>query len=394
MDNILSVKGLTVRFYTYDGVVKAVEDVSFDIGKKETFGLVGETGCGKTMTALSILRLIPPPGCIENGNIYLSSDNGSKPIDLLAISEQEIRGIRGSTVSIIFQEPSSALNPVFSIGEQIAEMFLIHKKKEMAKRALVSVNKVLQEREGIRRFFSKPALILQRHLYANGTKNVNSLLIKFVSRIPLLKGLLWRIRNEAEKAAINMLKKVEIPDSHRIARQYPHELSGGMKQRAVIAMSLACDPQFLIADEPTTALDVTIQSQILELLRKLKEDFDSSVLYITHDLAVAAQICDKIAVMYSGRICEIAPVEMLFSSPTHPYTRALLDAVPKPGIKPQAIIGNLPDPTCLPQGCRFWPRCSLATSICKDKMPEMVEVGPNHFVACYNWRGETIEDSS
>ena len=394
MGNILSIKGLTVSFYTYDGVVKAVDGVSFDIGKKETFGLVGETGCGKTMTALSILRLIPPPGCIEDGNIYLYSDNGSKPIDLLAINEKDIRGIRGNVISMIFQEPSSALNPVFTIGDQISEMVLVHKKKMMAKRALVSVNKVLQERRGIRRFFSKPALILQRHLYTNITRNVNSLSIKFVGRIPLLKGLLWRIRNEAEEVAINMLKKVEIPDSRRIARQYPHELSGGMKQRAVIAMSLACDPHFLIADEPTTALDVTIQSQILELLRKLKEDFDSSVLYITHDLAVAAQICDQIGVMYSGKMCEIAPVKTLFSSPTHPYTRALLAAVPKPGVEPQAISGNLPDPCSLPQGCRFWPRCSLATSTCKDKMPEMVEIGSNHFVACHNWRGEAIEDSS
>jgi len=394
MSNILSIKDLTVRFYTYEGTVVAVDGVNFDIGKKETFGLVGETGCGKTMTALSILRLVPPPGCIDNGNIFLYTNNNRKPIDLLAVSEKEIRKIRGNTISMIFQEPSSALNPVFSIGEQIAEMVLVHKKKDMATRALASVNKDLQQRRGFLKALTQPVLQLQRRLYYTITQKPNSFLIRLIKRIPLLRHLLWRLQNEAEKTAVSMLKKVEIPDSNRIARQHPHELSGGMKQRAIIAMSLACDPQFLIADEPTTALDVTIQSQILELLRKLKEDFDSSVLYITHDLAVAAQICDRIGVMYSGRMCEIAPVSDLFSKPTHPYTRALLAAVPKPGVDPQAISGNLPDPISLPKGCRFWPRCSLVTEKCKKKKPEMVEVGSKHFVSCHNWQGETGEDSS
>lgn len=385
MSKILEIRGLTVRFYTYEGVVHALEDVNIDVYKKETLGLVGETGCGKTMTALSILRLIPPPGRIERGNIYLHTNNG-EPIDLLALSEKEMRKMRGSTISMIFQEPSAALNPVFTIGEQIAEVVLVHRKQEVAEKALTAVQKELSGKNGVLNTLFRPARLAQRWLYAKIVENHRAMAPRVIGQVPLMRGLLWRLKDEANKNAVNMLKQVEIPDPIRVAGQYPHQLSGGMKQRAVIAMSLSCCRHFLIADEPTTALDVTIQSQILELLRRLKEDFGSSVLYITHDLAVAAQICDRICVMYSGRVCEIAPVNNLFTRPIHPYTKALMAAVPRPGVEPQAIGGAVPDPLSLPEGCRFWPRCSIAGEICKRQIPGMIEVAVGHFVACHNWQ--------
>jgi peptide/nickel transport system ATP-binding protein len=392
MNKILGIKNLEVKFYTYEGVVHALERVSFDIYKKETFGLVGETGCGKTMTALSILQLVPPPGRIEGGNIYLYA-NGDNPIDLLTLKESEMRKIRGSTVSMVFQEPSAALNPVFTIKEQISEVVLVHRKQEMAKNALSAVNKRLSQANSALRVLARPAWLVQRQLYSEIANNPRALLPRFVGRIPFVKNLLWRLKDEANNVAIDMLKQVEIPDPKRVANQYPYQISGGMKQRAVIAMSLTCCQQFLIADEPTTALDVTIQSQILELLRRLKEDLGTSVLYITHDLAVAAQICNRIGVMYSGRMCEIAPVKSLFARPVHPYTKALMEAVPIPGKKPQPIDGTVPDPLSLPDGCCFWPRCPIASDICKKQIPEMTKVATEHYVSCHNWQGGNLGSS-
>jgi oligopeptide/dipeptide ABC transporter ATP-binding protein len=199
----------------------------------------------------------------------------------------------------------------------------------------------------------------------------------------LIRRLLWRLKDEAGKIVNSSLKDVEIPDPERIARQYPHQLSGGMKQRAVIAMALACSPDFLIADEPTTSLDVTIQAQILELLRRLKKERRSSILYITHDLGVAAEICERVGVMYAGNLCEVAPVDALYTNPLHPYTEALLAAVPKPGKEPYPIPGTMPDPIELPPGCRFHPRCPIAREVCQEHAPEMHEVAPLHYVACH-----------
>lgn len=348
MKELVKISGLTVRFHTYEGVVLALDNLDLGINQRETLGLVGETGCGKTMTALCILRLIPPPGKIECGSILFNADGGSEAVDLLKISEAEIRSIRGSRIAMIFQEPGAALNPVFTIGDQIAEVILLHRREEVVREALKTVSRLLDGETGHVKSLLKPAWAVESKLYYAMVKNPGAVLPRIVGHIPLLRRLLWRINDEANKIVVRTLKEVEIPDAERVARQHPHQLSGGMKQRCVIAMALSCQPRFLIADEPTTSLDVTVQAQILELLRRLKVERESSILYITHDLAVAAEICDRIGVMYAGSMCELAGTADMFAAPQHPYTRALLAAVPKPGEEPHSIPGFIPDPLNLP----------------------------------------------
>jgi peptide/nickel transport system ATP-binding protein len=392
MNKIVEIKGVSINFYTYEGVVRAVSNLDLDIYQGETLGLVGETGCGKTIAALSILRLIIPPGRIESGQINFYS-NGSKPIDLLAITENEIRAIRGSQISMVFQEPGAALNPVYTIGDQITEVILLHRKQELASKALITLDKLLAEDGSVLSRLLKPSRKIQRQLYQEISKNPRAVLPRLIELIPIIRRFLWRLDNEAERIAISLLKEVEIADPYRVIKQHPHELSGGMKQRAVIAMALACRTRLLIADEPTTALDVTIQAQILELLKRLKSEIQTSILYITHDLAVAAEICDRVAVMYSGSICEIADVMEIYKNPLHPYTRALMAAVPKPGEKLTAIRGFVPDPLNLPTGCRFHPRCKDAKDICKVKESTLIQITPGHFVTCHLYDGETLENS-
>jgi peptide/nickel transport system ATP-binding protein len=393
MNKLLEIKGVSVNFYTYEGVVRAISDLYLDIYQGETLGLVGETGCGKTIAALSILRLIIPPGKIESGQINFYN-NGGEFIDLLAISEGEIRAIRGSQISMVFQEPAAALNPVYTIGDQITEVILLHRKQELVSKALISLDKLLAEDDSAFSRFTKPLRKVQRQLYKRMIDNPRAMLPRIIERIPIIRRLLWRLDDEASVIAISLLKEVEIADPYRVIKQHPHQLSGGMKQRAVIAMALACCTRLLIADEPTTALDVTIQAQILELLKKLKDEIHASILYITHDLAVAAEICDRVGVMYSGSICEIADVEEIYKNPLHPYTKALMAAVPKPGKKLFAISGFVPDPLSLPKGCRFHPRCKDAKDICKEKEPTLMQITPGHFTACYLYDGETLENSN
>lgn len=383
MDELLKIRGLTVRFYTYDGIVQALENLDLDINQKETFGLVGETGCGKTLTALSILRLVPPPGRIESGCIYFNIDGGREPTDLLMIGESEMREIRGSKISMVFQEPSATLNPVFTIGAQISEVVLLHQQQILAEKAVETINKLVAARKGLLGLLAKPMWLVQRGLYQQVRQNPCSMWPRIVGRIPLVRRLLWRLKDEANKMAIDSLMEVEMPDAERVVQQYPHQLSGGMKQRAMIAAALACSPRFLIADEPTTALDVTIQAQILELIRRLKIERESSILYITHDLGVAAEICDRVGVMYAGTLCEVSKTDDLYSNPLHPYTKALMAAIPKPGEEPRSIGGIVPDPLNLPPGCRFHPRCDSATEICREQVPPMREMIPGHFVACH-----------
>lgn len=383
MSELLRISDLTVRFYTYDGIVKALEGVNFEINQGETFGLVGETGCGKTLTALSILRLVSSPGKIEQGSIYFHPGDRDEPIDLLTISENDIRDIRGSQISMVFQEPSAALDPVYNIGDQISEVTLLHRRSELSDQALQTINTLLSSQHGFPKMLMAPIRLAERSLYRRIAQNPRSFWPRFVSRIPLLNRLLWRLKDEARKLAIQMLREVEIPDPGRVIRQYPHQLSGGMKQRCVIAMALACSPRLLIADEPTTALDVTIQAQILELMRRLKVERQSSILYITHDLAVAAEICDRVGVMYAGNLCEVATVDELYTNPLHPYTKALIAAVPKPGKEPLPIGGVVPDPINPPEGCRFHPRCDRSNETCFGQSPRMHEVTPGHFVACH-----------
>ncbi|MCX7918289.1 MAG: ABC transporter ATP-binding protein [bacterium] len=317
---LLKIDNLQTFFFTPDGVSKAVDNVSFSIRKGEVLGLVGESGCGKSVTALSILRLIQyPPGKIVNGKIWF------KDQDLMQLPDEEIRRIRGNEIAMIFQEPMTSLNPVFTIGNQIAEVFMLHKKMN---------------------------------------------------------------RQDAYQEAIRMLELVRIPSPAQRAKDYPHQLSGGMRQRTMIAMALACNPSLLIADEPTTALDVTVQAQILDLMGELKEQFQSSILLITHDLGIIAGFANYVAVMYAGQIVEYTDVETLFYNPLHPYTKGLLVSVPKiskgePGFsRLKTIEGVVPDPLHYPTGCRFHPRCPIVAERCKQVVPEFEEKRDNHLVRC------------
>jgi len=318
---LLEIRGLTVRFHTARGVLPAVQDVSLTIGQGEILGLVGESGCGKSVTALSILRLLPPNARIAAGQVLLS-ENGSGR-DLAQLPEQELRSIRGARISMIFQEPMTALNPVMRVGDQIGEALLAH-------------------------------------------------------------GLSHR--REARAAALDTMRQVAIPDAERRIRQYPHQLSGGLRQRVMIAMALICRPSLMIADEPTTALDVTIQAQILALLAELRERFGLALLFISHDLGVVSQIADRVAVMYAGRIVEHGPAREIFAAPAHPYTGGLLRAAPSLGSEPRrrlaAIEGPVPSLAELPPGCAFEPRCELRAPECSVAVPELMEVGPGHWTRC------------
>ena len=300
--HLLEVRNLQTHFPTRAGLVRAVDDVSFYLDRGELLGLVGESGCGKSMTALSIMRLISPPGKIVCGEIIFDGN------DLLKLPEADMREIRGDDIAMIFQDPMTSLNPVFKVGEQIAEALRLHRKMS---------------------------------------------------------------RREARLAAIDAMREVSIPDPERRVDDYPHQLSGGMRQRVMIAMALACNPKLLIADEPTTALDVTIQAQILELLDELRKNRELAVLLITHDLGVVAEVADRVAVMYTGRIVEESPVEELFARPKHPYTEGLLRSVPKltseyvsKAVQLETIEGVVPSPTDLPPGCHFAPRCRLRMPSC------------------------------
>ena len=323
-DLLLQVKDLKTYFYTDDGIVKAVDGIDFTIKKGETLGMVGESGCGKSVSALSLLQLVQdPPGKIINGEIWFKGE------DLLKKKPEQMRKIRGNDISMIFQEPMTSLNPVYTIGEQISEAIILHQK--------------------------------------------------------LNKG------NALEKT-VEMLKLVGIPDPERTVHKYPHELSGGQRQRVMIAMALSCNPDLLIADEPTTALDVTIQAQILELIKKLKDEIGMAVLMITHNLGVIAEVSDHVVVVYAGKAVEYADVTSIFKHPKHPYAMALQKSIPqltdKPGVKLEVIEGNIPDPLALPTGCKFHPRCKFAINICKKKEPELEKIGDNHIVRCWMYNKE------
>ncbi len=318
---LLDVQELKTYFHTFEGVARAVDDVSFSLERGEVVGLVGESGCGKSVTAQSIMRLIPiPPGRIVQGRILFDG------IDILRLGIDRMRAIRGKRISMIFQEPMTSLNPVYTIGDQISEMFLLH--------------------EGLS-------------------------------------------KRESMDRSIEMLRRVQIPAAERRFHEYPHQLSGGMRQRAMIAMALACNPEILIADEPTTALDVTIQAQILDLMLQLKQDYDTAIIMITHDLGVIAEIALRIVVMYAGKVVEEGPTEAIFEDPKHPYTQGLLQSIPKLGerachgrVRLREIAGIVPSLYELPEGCSFFPRCPKAMEACREEVPEMTGVGEGRRVRC------------
>lgn len=318
MEKILEVKNLSTHFFTEEGIIKAVDNITFSLSRGETLGIAGESGSGKTVTSLSILRLIPwPPGKIVSGKIIFE-DN-----DLLKISDRQIRSIRGNRISMIFQDPMTSLNPAFSIGNQIIETLMLHQK----------LNKI-----------------------------------------------------EAREKAIKLLEDVGIPNPKQRIDQFPHEYSGGMRQRAMIAMALACNPDILIADEPTTALDVTIQAQILKLMNKIKSEMDSSIIIITHDLGVIAEMADNVMIMYAGKVIEYADVEGIFYNSMHPYTWGLLESIPQIDEEKEKLIpikGNPPSLLSLSRGCSFSPRCKYAKEVCFEIKPELKIIEGNHSSACH-----------
>ncbi|NDE15230.1 ABC transporter ATP-binding protein, partial [bacterium] len=318
MTELLSVRGLITEFPGDSGPVRAVDNISFSIPRGGTVGLVGESGCGKSVTSLSIMRLVSPPGRVSAGDVVFDG------INLTNIAEDEMRRFRGNKISMIFQEPMTSLNPVFTIGAQVAEVFRIH------------------------------------------------------------RGL---SRDAARMEAIEMLRMVRIPAPETRVDEYPHQLSGGMRQRVMIAMALACRPKLLIADEPTTALDVTIQAQILELMSALQRELGTSILLITHDLGVVAEVCESVIVMYAGRVVERAPVKSIFITPRHPYTRGLLNSIPRLGRKVSrlpVIQGSVPAPGKYPQGCRFQERCPRVLDKCRVAEPVLESYSSGHEVACWN----------
>jgi peptide/nickel transport system ATP-binding protein len=380
MTKLLETVDLVTNFYTYEGVVQALNKVSLVVDHGSTFGLVGESGCGKSVTVRSIMRIVPEPGNIEGGKVivYLDEKKKAAGIDLLQQSEAYMQRLRGERISMIFQEPNAALNPTMSIGDQVAESYLFHQKKQMC-------GKVLEDLESpdCRTVF--PLKQVQQVIYRMAARRPGALILRFLNRIPLLR--LWqrRLNAEAGARAIEIIARLGIPNPENIIEQYPHQLSGGMKQRIVIAIALACSPVLLIADEATSNLDVTIQAQILELLRRLKREEISSILLITHDLGVVAETCDRVGVMYAGNLCEVADVKDLFQKPLHPYTRALLAAVPTFSMEDElkSIEGSVPNLVTPPSGCRFHPRCPHAMAVCQEAFPEMTEIGQTHLVACY-----------
>jgi peptide/nickel transport system ATP-binding protein len=376
MTKLLETVDLVTNFYTYEGVVKALNKVSLVVDHGSTFGLVGESGCGKSVTARSIMRIIQEPGRIESGKVivYLDQSDRRAGIDLLEQPEAYMESLRGDRISMIFQEPNSALNPTMRIGEQVSESFLFHQKKEMSTAILAKLD---TSPNPFKRFLQA--------LYRIAAANPDDFRLRILDKLPLFK--LWQqpLKKEALRRSIEIIDKLGIPNAAQVVNQYPHNLSGGMKQRIVIAIALACNPILLVADEATSNLDVTIQAQILDLLRRLKKEVISSILLITHDLGVVAETCDRVGVMYAGNLCEVANVEELFENPLHPYTRALLEAAPGLAMEEElkSIEGNVPNLVTPPPGCRFHPRCAHAMDICRKKFPETKELRKNHLVACY-----------
>ena len=326
---VLQVNNLKTYFYLSQGVVKAVDGVSFSVREGESLGLVGESGCGKTLTALSIMRLVPPPGKLIAGEVSFLGR------DLVSLSEKEMQRVRGKEIGMVFQEPMTSLNPVYTVGEQISEVISFHQ---------------------------------------------------------------GRGRREAQKAAVSWLRLVGISDPDKMVSFYPHQLSGGMRQRVMIAIALCCYPRLLIADEPTTALDVTIQAQIINLLGELRKELGIALLLITHDLAVVAEVADRVVVMYAGRVVEEASVSSLFNSPGHPYTRGLIDSVPrfspsrgmKGKKKLKGIEGMVPDLLHLPSGCSFHPRCPQRVALCEREIPSLFQVNKEQRVSCFLYGSQSV----
>ena len=349
---LASVQDLRIHFRTKAGMVHAVDGVSFDILDGEALGLVGETGCGKTVTARSFLRLVPmPPGVHAGGRVLFHGRSGEEAVDVLRAPEERLRDIRGNRIAMIFQDPGKALNPALAVGDQVAEVLFAHRSDEVLRRA------------GVDPTDGDVLTRLLRRMAHQRSSQLEGLAL----RSPGIRGGARKVRRVVDDWVADSLAETRIADPRKIMRSYPHELSGGMKQRVMIAQALACDPELLIADEPTTALDVTIQARILDLIRELQTRHRSAVLYISHDLSVVKRVCDRVAVMYAGRVVETQDAEELFRAPLHPYTRGLLAATPshrEERGRLAAIDGTVPELIDPPPACRFHPRCPHAAEVC------------------------------
>jgi len=425
VDKLIETKDLYTNFYTYEGTVKALNGVSIAMKPGETYGLVGESGCGKSVSVRSMMRIVQSPGKIESGqiNLFMSDKERKKGIDIVKRSETFMQSIRGNSISMIFQEASSSLNPVLKIGDQIGESFIFHRHEEMVKESIEALaERTDKSGNGFANFFRKISIALLK----NELKSIEEYDIKVAEidkellgleenddeasisrkrslnarrdrckeynfgiqvlrRIPIVKHYQSQIKKAIRRNVLILLTDLGIPNPNNIIDRYPHELSGGMQQRIVIAIALACHPELLIADEPTSNLDVTIQAQILDMIKDLKKTKISSVLFITHDLGVIAEVCDRVSVMYAGDVCETAPVKDLFKNPYHPYTKGLLNSVPKvvQGEKLETIPGIVPNLVTPPSGCRFHPRCPHAMEICKTEKPEIFQIDDEHSTSCH-----------
>lgn len=468
-DVLLRTDRLRTNFYTFEGTVRALNGVSMEVKRGETLGLVGESGCGKSVTVRSIAQVVQEPGRIEAGSVYFAGR--AETVDLLAKDERYMTGIRGNDISMIFQEAGSALNPVLSIGDQIGESLYFHRLPEMLSRAITDVGKGGAGGRGNRRsvgssigrraetdddvgrsgdgsagrgagtdvrsgdgsaapgdpdgrsgpvapqvrqggvpsrgrlgpFVSLALRLLQgdaRHIERGAGRPsaptpYRAYFGRLVGRLPIVRRYRRRVEAVVRGEVIALLRDLGVPNPEVVVDRYPHELSGGMQQRVVIAIALACNPTLLIADEPTSNLDVTIQAQILALIKELKRTRIESVLFITHDLGVVAEVCDRVTVMYAGDVCETAKVRDLFHNPRHPYTEGLLASVPKEDTQDSlaTIPGAVPNLVHPPAGCRFHPRCPYATDRCGSEKPAPVDVAPGHTVACFRYTDASVEPS-
>ena len=426
---LLRTDDLYTEFHTFEGVVRALNGVSVFVRPGETYGLVGESGCGKSVTVRSMMRIVQEPGRIVGGSILIFFDEKDKRhgIDLLQQSEAYAQELRGNDISMIFQEESTALNPVLSIEYQVGESFEFHRLAEMLGETVRELDEdIAAGRTGFLGFTK-----LQRALFDRERRSIlahrqrveeldrkiialeaagedaedasadkatiaalnarrnrmhpHDRVIAFVRRVPFFKRYRRRLRKTIRRHVVELLDSLGVPNPENVASRYPHELSGGMQQRIVIAIALACNPKLLIADEPTSNLDVTIQAQIVELIKRLKESTINSVIFITHDLGLVAEVCDRVSVMYAGDVAETASVKDLFETQLHPYTQGLLSSVPKreQTEELEPIRGTVPNLIHPPSGCRFHPRCPHAMEVCERAKPLMIEKGPDHFVACH-----------
>lgn len=397
---LASVEDLELHFDTRRGTVEALDRVSFTINEQETVALVGETGCGKSITARSFTRLVPtPPGRYPGGKIRLKSTSlacdqcggdgctecfgsGQAFEDILSMDPQEVNDLRRNRIAMVFQDPEEALNPSYTIRTQIAESVLVHHGEEILREAGVDPDRASGLKKRIFREYTSPSV---------------SRLENVIASIPPLRKHKKQIDRLVHERIVDILSETQIPNPEEVVSNYPHELSGGQKQRIMIAMALVAEPDLLIADEPTTALDVTIQTKILKLMERLQDDFNTSFLYITHDLSLVKNIADRVIVMYGGQVAETGDVEDLYENPMHPYTIGLLDSIPtvdKMGKELTGIPGSVPDMTNPPAGCRFCTRCPEELDHCQDVDPEMVEKEPGHFVACHLYPPEESNAST